>query len=304
MTSVRVKTIKHKINDEGLNTMFMEMLDGDGTLDIIIPKYTILKTHLTDLHRDLSNFVSGPFCQYYAMKKELYKLWNLDFTNFSNELKELIANAPIELKDAKEYKSYKENKIFRKIIVTGGDLSELCKSEDPSKYIETTPGDSYIPISWTKFDLKSIWLYETTTPSLKKYIVKMIMNIQKRCKEIYKIISSPDNDIKKFSGNIVNVIGQLAKTPELNRCNMAITAMENSTKMLDEKFGEYYKDAKQAGSSSIIMENYASDIIKQNGKSNPLLAMQLRKVVAYLKKHTVQSSDTKIKEVMDRLDEQ
>src|SRR5437899_3172905 len=80
------------------------------------------------------------------------------------------------------------------------------------------------------------------TPKHKQYLLLSISMMFNKCREIHRIVTSPDIDVKKFSNVIIESIEKVKGVPELNRCNEAFNKIRDSVKLLEDNFSDYYKD--------------------------------------------------------------
>ena len=112
-----------------------------------------------------------------------------------------------------------------------------------------------------------------------------------KCHEIYKIITSPDIDVSKFSKIIVESINKVRDLPELNRCKDAFNKIKESVALLENNFGDYYKDMQQSENPNTIIENFIIDV-SQGQNMNLSLMRQFRTIIGFYKK----KSSSKIKD--------
>ena len=120
------------------------------------------------------------------------------------------------------------------------------------------------------------------------------------CKKIYEVIVTPDINVKQLAELILDNIDNFKK--EIPRCDKAFNKIEDALKTLEKNFDDYYKDYVITNDPSIMIQNFLSDIYK-NGKDDPTLVAQLRKIIKYFtdKIKTHQNSNSKINSMVDKL---
>jgi hypothetical protein len=308
-TKIKSSSSKGSAEDANLlNNMFDQMTglkDADST--IILPKFIKLKTNLEKIHKIHSVLLQFKlFIDSFPEYKEWFDAINL----FTENIKESLSESKTDKADStlvnNEYKKMKASSEVRQIMITTsklgkyknyiGDVSNLSES-----FINREPGLSLIPLSYSKLDLKTLWASDKMTKICKKYILTVISRIYNIGTDIYKIITSPDIDIKKFSTVLIDSINKMRK--QIPRCDNAFNIIADSVKMLETNFSGYYRNSVEAENPSIIIESFIVDVsVKQ--KSSPRITQQFKKIVMFMRKRSSSTTDPRVKKLFKMLNSQ
>jgi len=311
-----------KDDTDTLNKMFEQMTGiSNAEPDVIIPKILKIKNALVKYVK-LFNILLG----FSNIKSKLseYKHWFDEIQQFLDKLLEQTntnievvydENSTDQINDLKKitiddlnkmYKSLKECSFIKEIIITCSNLAAFKKyleNKDKldDKFIYKEPGLSLIPLSFSGLDLKLIWNIDDITQKDKNFVLSILHHAYVVGWEIYDIVSSPDVDIGKFSEILIKSITKLRK--QIPRCDKAFDVIENSVKLLEENFKNYYKTSVEAENPSIIIESFIMDV-STTQKASPLVTAQFRRIVAYLKQKSAGNNDPKIKQLFSMLNTQ
>ena len=237
---------------------------------------------------------------------------NINFykTNIENFITDAKSIFPDDMEDRnliRHYLSIKENKIIK-------DSIHICKNlVIYKKYIEDNENlsDNFIKSSKTHelkifpfcdFDIKFIYNFSKIDESIKRYILILLNMLYNTTFDIYKVITSPDIDISKFSEIIISSISQAKKM--IPRANKAFKKIEESVELLQNNFGGYYKDFISTKNPSIIIENFILDCGKENNENMDLdLARQFKKIAMFYKKKSAgKIKDPRVNQIFELLD--
>lgn len=323
-TSVKMKkmSIADQSDAETLNEMFKQMTGiSDAEPDVIIPKYLKVRSKVSKYYK-LFNVM---------LNFEEFKTLPVDYSNWVEQIRvfmqSLINSTGIdpELKypeiDAEQtetlqalsskdlnikYRELKKNEFVRKIIKTSSNLGVFkihleTRDELNDAFIKREPGYTLTPLDFSGLDLKVLWDQEELSSHGKTFLLQILHHAYILGKDIYNIVSSPDVDITKFSSVLVGNISKLRK--QIPRCDKAFDAIENSIKLLETKFGDYYKTSVEAENPTIIMESFIIDVATNN-KASPSTAAQFRKIIMFLKNKSTGVSDPKVKKLFSMLNSQ
>jgi hypothetical protein len=274
-----------------LNDMFAQMTgEGNADVEIIIPK-------LIQLGQSIKKYI-----QIYELLigfKEFrnsfpeYEFNFLEIQTFIDQLKVLVSDDinkknlnKLSVEDVnKIYKKLKNAKEIQTIIIISGNLkkykrylSDMQNLKD--EFIKREPGLSFTPLKFTKLDLKVLWASEKLTNMAKKYILNILSHTFSIGHNIYKLITSPDIDISKFSEVLIKNIDKMKK--QIPRCDKAFDVIANSVNLLENNFEGYYKTSVEAENPSIIVESFIIDV-SMSQKSNPSVTSQFRKIIMFMK---------------------
>jgi hypothetical protein len=287
----RTKIVKKTLKDQNLVTMFNQMLGGDGDPEIIAKKDADIKSTIRVISSILRSFATGPM-----RKFSEYNTWCDEFNQFAAESEKLLELPFKELKDHNQ---------TRQLVLVCRELTIYAHFLQPpdikDKWVLSHPGLVYEPFAFTHLDVKHIWNNEQTTQNVKRYVLQTISLLYNKCFEIYKTISSPDIDVKKFSIIIVNSIDKVKELPELNRCKEAFQKIKDSVELLENNFNDYYKDMIQSENPNTIIESFIVDV-SQGQNMDLKLMRQFRTIINFYKKQSVgKIKDPNVKKLFDSL---
>ena len=300
-----MKTIKKKIkfeNEKDITDMFNQMLGTDSSInkEIVEPKLNKIVAILHGVKK-LIKLINEVILV--KTKKE----WSDEFTTFENGITALINYSAGEL-TGESWKAIRDSTILINImnvsvtLDTFGGAKLFAKIDEKYKHAVFSESRcaTITPFSFTTIDLKLLF---ELAESERQFVMSGLHKLYTAGIELYKIISSPDIDIKKFADIMVESLDKLRTIPELSRCNIAFDKLKSSLSMLETNFTDYYKDFIVRKDSSIIMENFILDVSKTT-KASPTLMIQFRKIITYYKKKTAGNiKDPKLKMAFDKLNE-
>lgn len=320
MAKHRIKEIKKLIgNSDGgnMNDMFEEMLGlKEADLEVIRPKMVRCKNIIRKIHGVLQQL--GDF-----------KVLREDFaetTQGLDEIKKFADSLRQELKIAdvdetedlyaqldksamnEEYKQLKENPYLKRLIVLCGNLKNHSKNFNDldnlkTNFVNQEAGLSFYIFDFSSLDLKQLWFLTENKLFVRKYILTILYHLYRNLFDLYKCITSPDVDIEKFTIVLMSSIEELKKQPKLNRCRNAFNKIEQSVDLLRNNFDQYYRDSIASQNMAMIMENFISDVSKQEGNS-PVLIREFRVIVSYMHEVSQKSGknkDPNIKKIFNML---
>lgn len=263
--------IKKNLVDPEMGQMFNQML-GEGDPAIVNEKFTNIKKNLTLVAQVLDNFSTGPLRQF-----STYKTWLDEIKVFGDKV--------ATLKDLESYKQVKEHNITKQVINICKEFIPYHTRLDTEKWVHDHPGLVFEIFAFSKFDIKYVWNDASTTPAVKTYLLKLISLLYKNCYAIYKITSSPDVDVKRFSEIIISSIEKIKHLPELHRCKRAFKKIEESVQLLESNFEEYHKDMVESNNPNTIMESFIVDVSK-NQKMDPTLMKEFKTIINFYQKQS------------------
>ena len=298
MSKVKVKKIKQLVGDVDINSMFEEMMGvKDAEPDIIMPKIVSVRNTLRLLYKifvQFSTFVDlrNNFPQINADLDDIKK--------FVEDMKESVCiinmadetEAPYKNLSKEEinniYRKLKENQYVKNLIILCNKLDKYKSNfSDPNNFKENfvnqEPGLSFKIFNFSGLDLKILWAHDNMKSAVKKYILMVLAKIHTHSYNLYKTITSPDVDIEKFTDVLINSISELKKQPELHRCKMAFGRIEQSVKLLKDKFGEYYRESVASENPNALITSFIVDVSNQGG-ADARLTREFRTIIQYMHK--------------------
>ena len=307
MSRVKVKSVKKNVGDKGVINMFNQMVGADDAdPDIVMPKYRTVKSKVVSFSKIIKSAAVDVLSKSFPNQKngcdEMLK-----FSEVLNKIEFLDIpenGTPEEKKSVcKHYMELKVNNTIKMLILTCKNLIEyqnfLSEDNKDDNFVSRIPGLSWDPFPFSSINIKEILLSKDTVPRIKKYIFMVLRLSLMFCKEIYKTITSPDVDVKKFSAVIINSIASVKKS--IPRCDQAFAKIEESVSLLEGNFDGYYKDFIQSNNPSTIIEGFVIDV-SNTGGVDAQTTRQFRKIINYYQKATAgKIKDPKIKKVFDML---
>jgi hypothetical protein len=222
------------------------------------------------------------------------------------------------------YKNLKDSEFIKSVIMTYRQLKESLAAEaerrkikmetldtehdlaDKTKlkggFIKKSLGDVLHLFSFSSLNFKELCMASfvgspNAPKSMYSNILFMLYLIYNKCDQIYKLVSSPDIDVEKFSAALVGNIATIKK--QIPRCDEAFNKIEESVNLLRDKFGGYYKDFITSQNPGIIVENFVLDVAKDS-KANSKVTRQFKQIIGFYKKKMAgQIKDPKIKRIFD-----
>lgn len=290
--ATRVREIK----DQNLINMFNQMISGDGDESIIAAKLVTIRASIKRLNGIFTNLINptSPFVRQfpeYATYFEEIAKWN-------------TLNAPL-LDEKLTYRAIKENDQTRQLVIIAADLREHAHHLEnrSDRWLVIIPGLTYMPFKFTGLDMKHIWANPSTTEGVKQYLLLTLKLIYVSCNEIYKTLTSPDINTSHFSTAIVESLERFQSIPELSRCRGAFRKIRESIDLLNNNFGEYYKDMVQSKNPNTIIESFVMDVSKQSAMT-PDLMRQFNDIIrAYRKSMHNRPKNASTQKLMDSLHE-
>jgi hypothetical protein len=322
-SSMKVKKISmvSKDDTDSLNKMFEQMTGmSNAEPDVIVPKILKIKQRIVKYYKVFNILLN--FAEFRSL--EDYKSW---FDEIQEFITKLASSTDIDLQGNyssddinniqqlkqineddlnKIYKDLKENPHIKQIIITCSNLANYKryienKDAIDDKFIRREPGLSFTPLSFSNLDLKVLWSLDDISSHGKKFMLSILHHSYTIGYEIYDIVSSPDVDIRKFSAILVESIAKLRK--QIPRCDKAFDVIENSVKLLENNFKNYYKSSVEAENPSIIVESFIIDVSTSQSAS-PTVTTQFRRIVAFLKQRSAGVNDPKVKKLFGMLNNQ
>jgi len=303
-TNVKIKELRKIVGDHGINDMFEEMMGiKDADPEIIIPKFVKARNLIIHIYKVLDQF-----CNFKTLQDDFPKLKPAidDIKKFIIQMQENICFSPnIEETENKYhsldkvqinqlYKKFKDNQYVKRLIINCGRLKQWHSCfDDPNNlkdnFIGQEPGLSLFIFDFSSLNLKELWADDKQLkPVVKKYILNVIHIIWKDLFALYKIITSPDVDIEKFTQILLESIMQLQKQPGLDRCKNAFQRIKNSVELLNSNFDNYYRESVASSNPNMIIENFIIDVSNQGG-ANAQLTREFRVIIQYMHKMSAQN---------------
>ncbi len=308
MPKNKVKISKKElgINANELNTIFSQMFGLENAdISIVLPKIQNIYD-LVNKYNTCSKILHS--LPYIKNDEKIYKQsaeWLELLSNFLNTYKDSMAIECInenEDKINKLFNEIKDNKIIHEIIKTTSNLisnKHYLQLLDV-KYITRQTGSSFFPLTFLP-DLELKYLKTVETDKAVNVILSILNKWLSFGEEIYDLITSPNIDIKQFSGLVVHSITKLRK--QIPRCDKAFNIIEKSMELLENNFKGYYRNSIQADNPSIIIESFIIDV-SNSQKADLTVTLQFKKIINHVRKQANNITDPKMKKIFGMLDDQ
>jgi len=300
-----------------LNYMFNSLIDETKMeRSIALNKCKVLRLNIKRYHKilsiwsnfnDLKDFNAHMGESIKQIEDFSVKIKNeYTFIDFSEDEKEIKHLDNLSTNDLiKLYSSITKSPTMTSIIVTTKNLRSFehqltgeLKIGETDRFITIEPGINLILLDFSNLDLKKIWNDDKITLKFKEFILRTMIKLYELGMEIYKIITSPNIDIKRFSKILVKNIGKLKR--QIPNCDTAFNAILSSVKLLENNFGDYYRDSVHANNPNIIIENFIMDV-SQNQKPTAILTLQFKKIIGFIQRHSKKNDDPKVSQLYDLL---
>lgn len=301
---------------DNLNGMF-DQLTGvkDADPEIIIPKFVELKNNIRRLHKVYNILMEFKefqriFPEYQPQLKQtkdffanLMNAHNIDEKNIETEEKFFdMDGAEVN----KLYGALKDSEEVKSLVVASANLNHFKKYLYDEKnlkdtFIKKEPGVNFTPVPFCMLNLKRIWTSDNCNAFVKKFLLTILHKTYVIGYSIYDNITSPNIDIKKFSGVLVESIKTIRK--QVPRCDKAFDMISDSVSMLENNFKGYYKTSIEASNPSLIIESFIVDVsLKQ--KTNATVTTQFRRIIMFMKKKSQGNNDPRVKKLFSILNSQ
>lgn len=322
MSKVRSKEIRQMIGGEEMNDMFDEMMgikDADPT--IIRPKFVALRNAIKTVYKLFRQIIgmeqlAKRFPSQTVGFIELHE-WNqklradIYFESLDDELDSEYEHLDKETINS-VYKHLKENKHIRELMTVCAKLKQYKDSIGDEKnlkddFIFEEPGNTLYLFNFAAIDFKFMWLSDEMTALQKKQILIIVHRIWHNLFLIYKIITSPDIDIDRFTSLVREAMGKLKELPRLERCKLAFSRIDRSIDLLRDKFDDYYRESVASANPNLIMQNFVLDVSRQgdqNRAKQAQLTWEFGQIINCLKdmsQKNGRANDPKVKKLFDLL---
>ena len=297
-----------------LNDMFSQMTGADHSdPDVIIPKMIRLNElllkyakvyNLLITFKDFVDNFSEHKQEFLDIASFIEKIGNI--TTESNKFTEVILKTWDIAQINGLYKKMKSMKEVQDIIITSSNLGKhnkylTDKDKLGDEFIKREPGLNFKPLVFTNLDLKLLWVSDKLTTTAKNFILNILSHTYTIGHEIYKIVTSPDIDIKKFGALLLSNIDNMKK--QIPRCDKAFDVIAKSINLLEDKFETYYKTSIETENPSIIIESFIVDV-SMTQKTNATVTTQFRKIIMFMKKQSANNKDPRVSKLFKILNNQ
>ena len=100
--------------------------------------------------------------------------------------------------------------------------------------------------------------------------------------EVYEAASAPDINVDEFIEVVMTSIEEVKKF--IPRCDEAFSKLVQSVELLKSNFGGYYRDMRNSGNPTLLMENFVLDVAKESEGGSAKLKFQFRKIISHYRK--------------------
>jgi len=317
MGKSKKKVITKTLGGSGdeLNAIFSQLMGNEDSLDpmVILDKYNNLKGEVNTI-LDLLSRLNIRIIEKMLLTDDSFKGNKEDIEFFIKSGKKEFDNPSYTISEIVPiYKRIKNCNVINQIIIMCKNLSDNKsslreKNELSDRFIYSHPGNELLLFPFTDLNFKYLFrsseLNREENLKMKPYIMMTLHLLYKVSYSVYKIITSPDIDINKFSEIIIKSINEAKKS--VPRCEKAFNKISNSLEMLTGNFENYYKDFIDTKTPSIIIENFLIDVTKDTSDSDMECVMQLKKIVGFYKNKTMNSGaikDPRINQLFETIQE-
>lgn len=308
-----VKVIKKTIGDSNdINQLFQQLIGDEKSLDpnIIMDKYNRLIENIKRCNKLLMAF----------KVKLLDKMVDSNFggqiqllVDFCNDSEQIISEVATIENVVSIYKRLKENEHIQQYLILCKNLIKYKeyigdKQNLDGSFIAEAPGHELYLLPFSDINFKFLFDHylddnirkPEEIQNAKLYILMTLNMIFISVYDIYKLITTPDIDIEKFSEVIISAIKESKK--QIPRCDAAFKIIANSAEMLKSNFNDYYKDFVISKNPTIIMENFILDISKSTNMNNDTMRQFKKIIFHYRQKANSRPKDPKLDMIFESLD--
>lgn len=189
------------------------------------------------------------------------------------------------------YMALREHFPVAACIVTCAKLEPHYASlKDPGalsgRFLTHSGGTRFAPLPppADRVNFKTIYNHRSTDASDQEIVLLWLHKAIKIGEKLNAAVCRPDVDVSKLVGVVEKSIAQIQKMPGMNRCGKAFHRIRTSIGMLETNFGDYYKDMKESGNMSMMMENFVLDVANSVDDPDPKEAMQFKRIIQQYKK--------------------
>ena len=199
----------------------------------------------------------------------------------------IFKSPSIKAEEQKRYYTLKDSKVVESILSVCHNLINHRSNLEKTKniyFVNDIPSEFIALAPITNIDFKALWADEFFSEKLKKVSLLMMKILLQKSYAIYKIVSTPDIDVKKFTETITGSILTLKR--RIRGCDDAFNEIARSVNLFEDNFSNYYRDfvGTEQSNPSVMIDNFVRDIInKHEGKKQKRLIMQFGRIVRYIK---------------------
>ncbi len=304
----KVKIIKKKGTASGIDINdyknILNGLSGDKKfLDpiIVLDKYMSMKDNVNIINALLKSF-NKTIVKYYS--EQDYEI----FLEYTNKLDKLFEGYDIQLNNVIDiYYQIKNSdeiaeilNILKNLNIYHKDIDKDDVNDIDTDFILNNICGELKIFTFGSINLIDIYLRFDNEKTL-KYLILLINKIYKPCKEIYKLLTSPDVNPQKLADLIISAITQL-KT-RVKGCDKAFSKIEQSIDMIVNNMDKYYKMFVTTKNPEAIFSGFLNDLSSDEALDDDIdltTIMQVKKIMQEFKKMTA-NKQNKNKEVIDGL---
>lgn len=313
-----IKIIKKTMGDDNgdISQLFQQLIGDENSLDphIIMDKYNRLKNNIQRCNKLLSKFKDTILERLLNKNQDgIFLTQKKNLTDFVSDSETIIMEEVNIDNVISIYKRIKENEHIQQYLLLCKNLIKYKdsigdKDNLDGNFIRNSPGHELYLFPFSDINFKFIFDHYlddnlnnyTEIDTAKKYILITLNMLFIASFDIYKLITTPDIDIEKFSDVIIKAISEAKK--QIPRCDAAFKIIANSADMLKNNFSDYYKDFVISKNPTVIMENFILDISKSSNMSTDTVRQFKKIIFFYRKQADNRPKDPKLEQIFGSLD--
>lgn len=310
------------VGDKELSDIFNQML-GTGRINVTIayPRYRKMLHLIRLISHTISSYANGPIFDAPAMQQYRAEMnqWadeNRGIINLSINNDELVnipdgenltERDPRIVEFESEYREFKDSPAVMSMLALANTLAEYRASYEnmetaKPKFYRKIPG-GWMPFPFSKFDLVQT-LLALNSANFDHYTCEVLSALLKYTRDLHREQQSPDIDVDKFVKIVLEKIDSLRNVPELSRCKNAFNAIRKSVDLFKDNFFDYYRDFHSSGDSTVIMQNFITDVANSDQNLNLSTANEFKQIIQYYHKMMKQLSnnkDSRVEKLMSKI---
>jgi hypothetical protein len=206
----------------------------------------------------------------------------------------------------KSYNIVKKSTLVNTILATCNNLVKhkmqlSDKATLSDKFLVKSSLMTFNPVVDLNINFKMLYLNDRIGDMGRTFVLLVLHKLYEVSYHLYEEYGKVDVNTENFVTAVAVTIGDLRK--KIPRCGGAFDKILESTSLLKDNYGDYYKSYVSSNNSMMIAENFIHDVARGVNDSSPKLAMQFKRIIKYLKDMTarISASDPKYKEAFGAL---
>lgn len=297
-----VKQKKQAINIEDYKNILNGLSGDKKFVDqiVVLDKYYIMKEQLIIISKLLSSFNKTIIKNY---SEQDFKM----IDEFIRSLDDLKEDKDIQLNNIIDiYYDIKNSEGVAEILNILKCLNPYHKELDKDNFKDICPDfildnlcDKLQIFSFGSLNIIDVYIRDDTTLN---YLIIFLNKLYHSCKEIYKLMTTPDINTQVIADVVLNAIAQL-KT-KIKGCDKAFNKIEHSMDKILKNMNKYYKMMMVTKDPTAIFTGFLGDLSNDDDENDDIdlaTIMQVKTIMSEFKKMTYNNPNRKNNPQIDGL---